>query len=95
MFKKIGAVFDWDKGYINTILGGGGENHLLEVGMDGGHPFLFSVCTFLGTIVELFQNGGLIHNFCCQLSKNCVVGDGGRRLRYCRGGMDSLIMDFF
>ena len=95
MFKKIGAVFDWDKGYINTILGGGGENHLLEVVMYGGHTFLFFVCTFLGAIVEIFQNDGLIHNVCRQLLKNCVVGDGGRRLRDGEGGMNPLIMDLF
>ena len=88
-------MLDWDKGNINAILGGDGDNHLLEVGMDGGHPFLFSVCTFLGTIVELFQNCGLIHNICRQLLKNCVAGDGGRRLRDGGGGMDPLTMDLF
>ena len=75
--------------------GGGGENHIFELEMDGGHHFLFFVCTFLGAIVEIFQNGGLLHNVCRQLLKNCVVGGGGRRLRDGGGGMDPLIMDFF
>ena len=47
MFKEIGAVLDWEEGNINAILGGGGKNHLLEVGTDGCHPFLFFVCTFI------------------------------------------------
>ena len=54
LFKETGAVFDLDEGNINAILGGGGKNHLLEVGMDGGQPFLFFVCTFLGAILEIF-----------------------------------------
>ena len=86
-------MFDWNEGNINAILGGGDENHLFEVGMDGGHTFLFFVCTFLGVIVKIFQNGGLLHNVCRQLLKNCVVGDGGIRLRDGGGGMDPLIMD--
>ena len=88
-------MFDWDEGNINAILGGGGDNHIFEVGMDGCHPFLFFVCTFIGAIVELFQNVGFLHNVCRQLFKNCVVVDGGIRLRYGGGGMDPLIMDFF
>ena len=56
-------------------------------------PFFFFVCTFLGVIVKIFQNGGLLHNVCRQLLKNCVVGDGGIRLRDGGGGMDPLIMD--
>ena len=86
-------MFDCDEGNINTILRGGGENYFFKVGMDGGHTFLFFVCTFLGAIVDLFQNSGLLHNVCHQLLKNCVVGDGGRILRDGGGGMDPLIMD--
>ena len=88
-------MFDWDEGNINVILGGGGENHLLEVGMYGGHTFLFLICTFLGAIVEFFQNGGFLHSVCCHLLENSVVGYGGRRLRDGEGGMDPLIMDLF
>ena len=62
--------------------------------MDGGHPFLLFVCTFIGAIVELFYNSGLLHNVCRQLLKNWVVGDGGKGLCDGGGGMDPLIMDF-
>ena len=88
-------MFDWDEGKINAILGGGDKNHPLEVGMDEGHPFLFFVCMFLGAIVEISQNGGLLHNIFRQLLKNCVIGDSGRKLQDGGGGMDPLIMDLF
>ena len=88
-------MFEWYEGNSNAILGGGGDNNLLEVGMDGGHPFLFFICTFLGTIVEIFQNGGLLHNVFRHVLKNYVVEGGGRRLCDGGGGMDPPIMDFF
>ena len=88
-------MFDWDEWNINAIIYGGGENHLREVGMYVGHSFLFIVCMFLDAIVDIFQNGSLLHNVCRQLLKQCIVGDGGRRLRDGGGGMDPLTMDLF